>query len=251
MRTALLEPSLFDNQYEIITHPPRIARLLRDIHEDRAMVTLIPDEGEQAFSTAILEGSEGMARDYFMLDEFVPREGNRTIVPNTKIWLLGQLKGVKFAFESHIIESGSENGIPFHRASLPKFIRYEQRRTSYRVNVAMGIKAGVRLGTPETHNPLAGQLRDLSVGGVSAILPALHRQAIIPGTLMPYCEVELPGEGTIVAETEIRHVRPSADNTNTQVGLAFHNLTADAQRQIQRSVSYLEREQLRKQPDDD
>ncbi|OBS09784.1 flagellar brake protein [Acidihalobacter prosperus] len=251
MRTAKLEPSLFENHYEIITHPPRISRLLREIHEDRAMVTLIPDEGEQAFSTAILEDSEGSGSGLFMLDEFVPREGNDSIMPNTRIWLLGQLKGVKFAFESEILESGSENGIPFHRARLPKAIRYEQRRTSYRVNVALGIKASVRLGSPEAVNPLAGQLRDLSVGGVSAILPALIRQGIQPGTVVPQCEVELPGEGTIVADTEIRHVRASADNSNTQVGLAFRNLTADAQRQVQRSVSYLEREQLRKQFDND
>lgn len=216
------------------------------------MITLIPEDGDQAFSTAIL-GDDEQAQDsrYFMLDEFVPREGNASIGPHTRIWLLGQIKGVKFAFETEIIENSSENGVPYHRAALPHSIRYEQRRNSYRVSVALGIKAGIRLGSSPLANPLAGQLRDLSIGGVSALLPALYPSAIEPGVLMPHCEVELPGEGVIVTETEIRHVRSSTDNANTHVGLAFRNLTADAERQVQRSVSYLEREQLRKQTDDD
>lgn len=252
MRPVQFEPSLHGSHYEIITHPPRISRLLREIHQERAMITLIPEDGKQAFSTAILEDDEqSQDHQYFMLDEFVPREGNASIGPHTRIWLLGQLKGVKFAFETEIVENSSENGIPFHRAALPHSIRYEQRRNSYRVSIALGIKAGIRLGSSPMAHPLTGQLRDLSVGGVSALLPTLNASSIEPGVLMPHCEVELPGEGVIVTETEIRHVRSTTDTTNTHVGLAFRNLTADAQRQVQRSVSYLEREQLRKQTDDD
>lgn len=224
-------------------------RLLDELRRERTLLTALLDSGKHAFSTAIVDiRHEDHA---LILDEFVPARGNRMMNEGGKLWVLGQLHGVKTAFQSDIRQSGTENGIVFHHIDIPAAVRHQQRRENFRAVVSMGLRTSVRLMT-ETQTPLSGQLRDLSIGGMSVILPLLEgTDALEPGTIVEDCEIELPGQGRLTVRAQIRHLRHNPAQKNTQLGLAFCDLPPQDQRQVQRTVTHLEREQRRKQPKDE
>lgn len=235
-----------DPDYQIIETRQHIVRLLDELRRERALLTVLLGGGKSAFSTAIVELQE--QNDVLILDELVPEQGNAMMTQGTRLWVLGQLHGIKTAFQSEIRDSGIEDGIIFHRIAIPAKLRHQQRRESFRAIVALGINAAVHL-KPEEGQALSGQLRDLSIGGLSAILPLLKElDGMATGTIVPQCEVELLGQGRLSVKAEVRHMRRNESRKNAQVGLAFRELQPKDQRQLQRSVSHLEREQLRKQP---
>ena len=246
---SVSRPPDIEPDYQIIQDHHHIVRLLDELRRERALLTALLDGGKQAFSTAIVEIRR--KERALILDELVPEQGNQMMMQGGKLWVLGQLHGVKTAFQSDIRDSGIEAGIVFHRIEIPQSIRHQQRRESFRAMVSLGIRTPVRIRT-DGHPPLSGQLRDLSIGGLSVILPLLKElDSLEPGTPVEACEIELPGQGRLSVKAEIRHMRHSENRKHTQVGLAFRELQPQDQRQLQRSVTHLEREQLRKQPKND
>ncbi|WP_455380002.1 flagellar brake protein [Acidihalobacter prosperus] len=238
-----------DREYEVIRDKRRIVRLLDDLTRERAMLTALLNEGKQAFSTAIVDLSK--SENAVILDEFLPERGNKILIAGEKLWILGQLRGIKIAFQTTIRDSGLESGVVFHRIDTPESICHHQRRANFRALVSLGVPTPVYLRT-DGLNPLTGQLRDLSVGGLSVILPLLRElDNLKSGTIIEECQIKLPSEEQISAKAEVRHMQPAANKKNTKVGLAFKNLELQHQRQIQRTITQLEREQLRKQPKDD
>ncbi len=231
-------------QYEIIQDRQQILHILRDLMHERALMTALLEGGKSVFSTAIFDIQP--ENDIFILDELIPRQGNEIIQLSEKIWLLGQIRGIKTALQTEIIDSGIEVGIYYHHANFPEKIRHQQRRSSYRATVSYGMKSFVRI-VADQDKAIRGQLRDLSIGGLSVILPLLISiEELSVGTVLENCEVELPGEGQLEARAEVRHVRREGGRRSARVGLAFVDIAPQIQRQIQRSVTFLEREQLRK-----
>lgn len=238
-----------DREYQIIRDKQRILWLLDNLMRERSMLTALLDEGKHAFSTAIIDINK--SENLVALDEFVPERGNQMMVQGEKIWLLGQVRGIKTAFQTLIRDSGVEGKIAFHRINIPDGIRYHQRRANFRALVSLGIPASVHLRA-DGLNPLTGQLRDLSIGGLSVILPLMQGiDNLKSGTVFQECHIKLPSQEQISAKAEIRHMQHTANQKNTKIGLSFKNLQPHHQRQIQRTITQLEREQLRKQPKDD
>lgn len=249
IQQSFSKPPDIEPDYQIIQDEHRIVRLLDELRRERTLLTALLDGGRHAFSTAIVEIRK--KDDALILDELVPKQGNRMMAQGGRLWILGQLHGIKTAFQTDIRDSGIEDGIAFHRIGIPDAVRHQQRRESFRAVVSMGIRTPVRIKA-DNQAALSGQLRDLSIGGLSVILPLLKElDDLEPGTIVEDCEIELPGQGRLTVKAEIRHMRRNESQKNVQVGLAFRDLQPQDQRQLQRSVTHLEREQLRKQPKDD
>jgi c-di-GMP-binding flagellar brake protein YcgR len=249
IQNSASKPPDIEPDYQIVQDDRQIVRLLDELRRERTLLTALLDGGKHAFSTAIIEIRK--KDNALILDEFVPEQGNQMMSKGGKLWVLGQLHGIKTAFQTDIRDSGIEDGIAFHRIGIPHSVRHQQRRESFRAVVSMGIRTPVRI-RPNDRAPLNGQLRDLSIGGLSVILPLLEElNDLQPGTIVENCEIELPGQGRLSVTAEVRHVRRNANQKNTQIGLAFRDLQPQDQRQLQRSVTHLEREQLRKQPKED
>ncbi|MEJ2632076.1 MAG: flagellar brake protein [Acidihalobacter sp.] len=249
IQQSFSKPPDIEPDYQIIQDENRIVHLLDELRRERTLLTALLDGGRHAFSTAIVEIRK--KDKALILDEFVPEQGNQMMARSGKLWILGQLHGVKTAFQTDIRDSGIEDGIAFHRISLPHAVRHQQRRESFRAVVSMGIRTPVHI-KGDNNAPLNGQLRDLSIGGLSVILPLLKELDDLElGTIVEDCEIDLPGQGQLSVKAEVRHMQRNENQKNAQVGLAFRELRPQDQRLLQRSVTHLEREQLRKQPKDD
>ena len=236
--------SALEDSYQLVSDRRRIRHILNELQREKALLTALVDGNENAFTTAILELDE--KGDAMVVDELVPAPGENVIVPGSGLWLLGQVQGIKTAFKSSVLEVGEEDRLPFYRVAFPATIRHQQRRKSYRAPVALSIRSEVRLQR-EDGLSLAGQLRDLSVGGLSVMLKVLREiEALSPGLTFTECDLELPGEGHVSVQAEIRHLHTDPIRKTLYLGLAFQELPPQDQRLIQRSVSHLERELLRK-----
>ncbi|APZ43036.1 hypothetical protein BW247_07960 [Acidihalobacter ferrooxydans] len=234
-----------DSQYQLISDRRRIFQILDELTREKALLTAIFDGNENAFTTAILDVDEN--KNAMLLDEFLPSPRQNDVIPGVGLWLLGQVRGIKTAFKTRVISVGKENGLPIYRLEIPAAIRHQQRRYSYRAPVALSIRSQVRL-KHDDGLALTGQLRDLSIGGLSVMLKKLRElETLSPNLLFTECDLELPGEGHVTVQAEIRHLHTDPAHKTLQIGLAFQDLPPREQRLVQRSVSFLEREQLRKQ----
>lgn len=233
-----------ESSYEIITNKHRKCNILKEMLQDRSLLTVLFEGGKKAFTTAVIDIDA--SGEVLILDELVPNEGNKLLVPGVKVWLLGQIRGVRTGFQAQLKESGQEFGIYYHRMLIPDAIRYQQRRSSFRVPVSYGLRNMVQFSLYHGKPPFIGRIRDLSIGGMLIQLAEKIMTEDLPeGTLVPNCQIDLPGEGVMTTDAEIRHVYDDGTGQTDTVGMAFHEVSPHTERRIQRSVNYLEREQLK------
>ncbi|MEJ2059488.1 MAG: flagellar brake protein [Gammaproteobacteria bacterium] len=237
------------DDYEKITSPRQIAEFLKKMETRCNLVSARLHDHPQAFTTAILKVDTRKNR--LMLDELMPRDGNDLLTPGDPLVLRGQCHGTRFGLQTHVAEHGEEDGASFFWLPFPDELHYQQRRSAFRIRVGLGLDAGVRLGDEQDAVLAEGDLFDLSAGGFSVMLPGSTAIDLQPGDRLSRCRIELPNHGTITVETEIRHISTHPKYGCTLIGITFVNLAPELLRQVQRCVTFLEREQLRKQPRDD
>lgn len=242
-------PPISEKDYQTISDRRRILHILEELLRNKTFLTALPKNNAQAFTTALLDLDEDT--NSLLLDEFLPEPGRGVLAPKQELWILGQMHGIKTAFQSQLIRLGKEDNIPYYVIQLPEKIRQQQRRNNYRVPVPLSTRNPVWL-RKDAGLAFKAQLRDLSLGGVSVMMSYLKDMGdLSPGNEFEECIVNLPGESQIATSVEVRHVHNEAPAKTTRVGLAFRKLTPEDERRVQRSVAFLEREFLRKHPKQD
>ena len=205
-------------------------------------LTFAPDSA--AYQTALLDLVP--EQGYLVLDALTPNDA--LIDPNSepRIYLRTRMKGLELRFHSHITQAGTGNAGAFYKVRYPDDIEYAQRRDEHRVTVPLDKGVPVKLHERDG-TIVRGEVRDLSPGGFSARLMASDIQRLTqvgpPGVV---CEITLPTGKTVTACVEICHLYPSEAGTMPKIGACFVDLDARAERQIERCVALLEREQTRR-----
>lgn len=233
----------FQSQTERVTDQIRIAELLNRLKENRALVSVVINGGNEPFNSAILDVDREAG--HVTLDELTPKHGHRQLVEARALNAYATLHGVAMHFAGHVQEVGNEDDIAFYRVAFPELLHYNQKRSAFRVQVPLGLDVPVQLQLTETDAPLAGQLRDLSAGGIGALIPAATE--LEQGQIIPACNINLPGSGLITCALEVRFFKPTPDVPLARLGARFINLNGGQERAIMRSVNHLQREMLRKQ----
>ncbi len=228
---------------EVVKEPLRIVRLLKDVRDTHALVTVTIPERNQIYNSAILEIDSDKSE--ILLDELTPPEGHQQLLESRELSAYARVRGVGVYFRTSLREAGIENNIAFYRAGLPQMLFYGQKRSHYRVRVGLGQLAPVML-TEEEKSITEGQLRDLSVGGIGASFPS--GVPIKVGDRFASCLIELPGGGAISCAIEVRFAQVDPQHRQMRVGACFVNLDAAQERMVRRCVTELEREAIRKQP---
>lgn len=236
---------LADEDAQPVRDRARIVKLLTELQEQHALITVALPATNELYNSAVLAVSS--ANGTVTLDELTPPEGHASLLKQRTMQVFTRLDGVSLRFASELVDAGQEGGIPLYRVRLPEVVYHGQKRSHYRVRVALGLKVPVSL-SHEDAQALNGQLRDLSIGGFGAAFP-LSAQ-IRQGQRIEAGWIDLPGGTTLSCGLEIRYAAPDPVHRELRVGAAFLGLTPAQERAVQRCVHDLEREQIRRQTRD-
>ncbi|WP_295461511.1 flagellar brake protein [uncultured Pseudomonas sp.] len=185
------------------------------------------------------------AKGLIALDEFVPNDGERLLEQGLPFLVDSFHDGIKVTWRSEQpARRGELNATRCYWIALPSELTYHQRRNAYRVKLLLNRPAKAKLLQGGDQLQLQGQLIDLSATGCKLRFPGNVTHLLQPGQLVQRFTAELP-IGTIDAAVNIRHVACLNRLEYSDVGVSFYNLSGAAQRQIERFVYQLQRENRR------
>jgi c-di-GMP-binding flagellar brake protein YcgR len=235
--------SSMHEENELITLPAQIAGVLKRLQEAHVLLRItIPGEN-QAYLSAILEIHP--VDGYLLLDELNPAEGNAALQRTRRIGVSAQLQGVDISFTTDLIDTGSSAQIVYYRLAMPKGMRYQQRRTSYRarINLARVIPVLLTRGDGLT---LDGQLYDISVGGIGTRHKPEMTNEVRQGGVWDECVIHLDGSQEIRSAIEVCFIGEDSRSRQMRLGGKFLKLTRPQIKLIENFVAALERDWLKK-----
>ncbi len=226
---------------------PRDSRhlLLKKVYEAHCLLDIRLDADDSAYQSAIIELVPDAG--YLVIDTLTPAGGDARAARLPSLRVRTRLQGMEIKFASHIVQRGSQAGLPYYKLRYPQDIEYPQRRSTYRVTVPFDRGVPVRFET-RTRTWVRGEIRDLSAHGFCARLLSGDVKNIEQECgQSTACEIDLPGHGTLRVVVEVRHMLPSRARSAPRVGARFVALDARSERQLERCLAELDsqRTQLR------
>jgi c-di-GMP-binding flagellar brake protein YcgR len=180
-----------------------ILRVLGDLARTTQLVTAYFNEGRDFILTSVLRLDEENNR---LILDHGPDEGlNQRLLAARRVLFVTRHHQVRVQFSSEEIHQGNYQGAPAFFIALPASIIRIQRREYYRLNTPIGRRLNLIMADAEG-STIYAHIVDISVGGVGIIEPPEGRQCgWDAGTVVPDCRIELPEEGVIHADLEIRN----------------------------------------------
>lgn len=241
-----------------ITNSAQIIGILKKIHKRRAILNISvanvplhsnpgPAAGtgqEKFYSSAILEVKPN---GHIIIDELTPKEGHTLFLKSGKLKARLQLDGVKISFSTTLESSGNDAGIAFYTLALPREVDYLQQRAHHRVRPSLAKPLKVNL-THADESVFTGEIHDISAGGLSIKIKSDSLITTLKPTDILTCSFMLEPKQEILCKLEVRSIHATNQQNLIRIGVRFSNLPGPVEKLIQRYISMLEREQIKKMP---
>lgn len=239
MTTPFPEPESGEIERFVIASPVEIAALLRQLRDERVLVTVYCDGISSFAVTNVLAVQAKLGS--FIFDFASDEIANRRIGQAARLVLVGFVDQVKVQFATERAVAVMHEGEPAWAAPLPQRLLRLQRRDAFRVRTPLGRPATVKV---EAEGKPALELRvlDLSLGGVKLSLdPA--RGTLPDDRVIENAELELPGIGRFSVALRVRHVEaPRNERSERAFGCEFVRLAPASEMLIQRYIQHLQME---------
>lgn len=230
--------------------PPQVYRskgeilaCLRPAQQQHIPLRITFNRQGQQFQSFVVEIDE--AKGLIALDEFIPREAERLLEQGQSFRVDSFHEGIKVTWQiDRPVEFSELDGTRCYWIGLPAELTYHQRRNAYRVKLLLTQPATAELSQGSSQIQLRGQLIDLSATGCKLRFPGNVTHLLQPEQQVQGFSAELP-IGTINTPVTIRHVACTERMEFSDVGVCFNSLTGAAQRQIERFIYQLQRENRR------
>ena len=233
------EPYQVPIESEQLTDPGRIARLLEKMSKHYSPLTIEIPGYKMHYTSCIVE----VDKPYVLLDQLMPSSGHDKIMAERKVHASGKLNGVDIQFTSTLVRADVQKNMLTYYLKLPEVLHYQQRRQAYRVRIPMSRQLHILIDNNDS-TMIAGELHDLSHGGVGKIIPE-DQNKIQTGNRYE-CVIELPCREWLYCTVEIRYQKNIKSRKRQLIGAKFIDLSKIQKRLIARCISELELEEIRK-----
>nr|WP_194718522.1 flagellar brake protein [Pseudomonas typographi] len=229
---------------KVLTTPLEIIANLRSLQEGRDPLIITFAERNQRFQSYVI----GIDRDAgtLVLDEMIPREGERYLLAGEPFKVEGFHDGVRIAWDAvgPIALVDNDNGRGY-QGRLPSAIIYHQRRNAFRAPLKLSALVDVALaGDKLPAQTLRGKLLDLSATGCKLRFDGDLSERLQLGQVYERFSAALPF-GPITTAVELRYLHFEERLDATFAGVRFHNMSGLAGRNVERFVYQLQREARR------
>lgn len=228
---------------DFVTDSSRITTLLQQVMELPPLCSATLVNSDTIFLTSILDIQA--ENDLIIFDKLAPPSGNNILAKNRSLKLSTVLNGIPLSFDLKDIIIDESQSPVFYTANLPKKIYHPQRRSFLRIGTHS--TATDFQGTSNAGKMLLkGYVFDFSRGGI-AVNFFTDCGDLLRGDTLTSCLINLPGNQILSFDLSVRSVKGiSRDNQKKQIGGYFENLSPQNQKKLDRFISALEREQIRK-----
>lgn len=212
--------------------------LLRRALNSRSLVAVTVEGGPESYNSAILEVvREGR---YLVVDELNPKSGHAVMEAGRNLELRVLVDGIELRFRSHVVQVGSNDGLPYYKVAFPDDFSFDQKRDQHRIRVPLNQRYEVQL-LFEDDREVTGELRDLSMGGLSARVHAGRLDPEADKNALVMCRLAISKEHSILADIEIRHISAAQHPRVPRFGARFVGLSPTVSRRIEQLCDELER----------
>lgn len=228
------------NEGDDITLPSRVAALLTELQEGRALLNASIPGRQGSFATSIL--SIDRRKTQLVFDELNPSAGHKALLETGRLRLTAQLRQVKLRFSVELTSVGEDDRGAYYITTLPDSILHAQKREYFRTAIRINERPQATLISPGG-NELVGNVIDLSVGGAGLLFE--RDTKLEKGDYFPTMVIELPDYGSFECPVFIRHARIADHSDQLRVGVQFSGINPALERALQKSVAYLQRRMLK------
>ena len=221
-----------------------ILALLRGFKEKAQLISMIINNGSEAFITSVLAVDD--ANNLLVIDSAPDNMANQRVVDSKVVFFDGLLDRISIQFSSTKLQKINFEGRPALSLPIPATMIRLQRRENYRINTP--VSTPIRCTIPIESDGLVERIRlnlvDISAGGI-AILDDRRMLDMTVGKVYDDCEIDLPTIGLMQTQLEIRNSQELTllnGKTTRRVGCAFKNLSSRTLTAVQRYIMKLERE---------
>jgi len=152
---------------------------------------------------------------------------------------------VDISFTTELIDTGSSAQIAFYRLAMPKGLRYQQRRSSYRARINLARDIPVLL-TRADGVTLEGQLYDISMGGIGTRYKPGKTDNVRQGGVWDECIIRLDGKQEIRSSLEVCFIGEDTRSRQMRLGGKFIQLARPQIKIVENFIAALERDWLKK-----
>lgn len=219
---------------ECIRNPGRIQALLGRLLEEQPFLIVTFPESHRHYASALL--ALDIDSNHLLLDELKPPTGHQRVQADSILQIHARLAGVDLHFEVSVSIIKQQDGIHCYLSQLPEQLTYRQRREHVRVPFMHNAHAQFL----HENRRVEAQLLDLSSQGFGGVLR--HDSPLHVG--QRYTCTLLIKEDVIRTTAELRYLAKDPAQQH-RFGALFHQPSPAAERQINRLVMQLQREQAR------
>lgn len=220
-----------------------ISSLLTRLSKNHTLLSILVNGSSKMFGSMILEVNED--KRYLVLDELYPRNEFKNSLLNTKLSIATQLDGIEIRFTVNVEAIADRDDIDYYRVSYPAFIYHHQRRTSFRANAGLSDSMPIALST-QNDVLLHAELRDISLGGVSARINSPTADLLAVGDEIPTCIIHISDGKKIVSSLEIARIEDATSTHSVRIGARFIHISATDRHELSKLIAKLDRENIKK-----
>ena len=233
---------------KVLTTPLEIASNLRMLLESHDPLIITFQDRTQRFQSYVVDVNR--ENNTLVLDEMIPREGERFLEDGIPFRVEGFHDGVRIAWECTTqLSIGDLNDHRCYRGALPREVVYHQRRNAFRAALKLAHLIDVEIAGDKLGTPVNGKLLDVSATGCKLRFEGDISQSLQLGQVYERFSAALPF-GLMTTPVELRYLHFEERFNITFAGLRFHNISGAVQRQVERFVYQLQREARQFDKDD-
>lgn len=179
-----------------------IQSILKTIAQRKTRSALYFDEGHRFILTLVLAVDE----EGLWIDD-APSELDRRHILNSKhLVFVSTHNQTKVQFVSATVTEVIFEGHPALYLPLPGKLLRLQRRDYFRLSTPEpnALKCTLRPIPEKAHLTHDVTIMDISIGGVGLVCEE-HEIELVPGSVYPDCQIELPGVGTLTASLQVKN----------------------------------------------
>ena len=231
------------NRY-LVHHPAEVQRILREVMQDKDIVTAYADDGRERMLTTIVDLDPASRSVY--LDCGADEGMNSRLVTCREVTLSTTHDGVRVQFTAPALERVRHRQADVLRAVLPDELLRLQRREYYRLVTSLVDPIRCRITTD--HGDLEATVVDLSVGGIGIIAykPDVPLEV---GRVYHGCRLSLPALGQFAVSLSVRstfEVTLRNGRRSHRAGCQFIDLPPGLETALQRYITRAERERRKR-----
>lgn len=186
-----------------VQSPLEVVRILRDLARDHQLVTAYFNDGREFILTTVLHVDP--EEDHLVLDYGPDELLNRRLLERQHAVFVTRHNQVRIQFDAERIIPANYQNLPAFVTPVPKSLIRVQRREYYRLTAPMGHHLNLSFQAQDG-TVVNARIVDISIGGVGIIEPSAGEECRWEaGSIIGNCRIELPEEGVIEADIEIRN----------------------------------------------